>query len=119
MAPEQAQGDPGADDPRADVYSLGALLRFLVQGPGAPEGIPAPLRAIAARAMAVAPADRYPDVSALAADVERYLAGDAVAALPEGPWGRAVRLARRHRVALVLVLAYLVARVILFLVGRR
>lgn len=117
MAPEQAQGLAAADDPRADVYSLGALLRFLLEG--STSAVPAPLRAITARAMAEAAANRYSDVPALAADVERYLAGDAVTALPEGPWGRAVRLARRHRVALVLVLAYLFARAILFAVGRR
>ena len=40
-------------------------------------------------------------------------------ALPEGPWRRAVRLARRHRVALLLLLAYLLARAVLFAVGRR
>jgi eukaryotic-like serine/threonine-protein kinase len=117
MAPEQAQGVPAADDPRADLYSLGALLRFLVES--RETSGPAALRAIVARAMAETPGDRYPDVPALAADVERYLAGEAVTALPEGPWARMVRLARRHRIALFLVLAYLVARAILFLFGRR
>jgi len=119
MAPEQAQGAPAADDPRADVYSLGALLRFLVESPGTRRSPPAPLRAIVARAMSESPGDRYPDVPSLAADVERHLAGEAVTALPEGPWARTVRLARRHRTALFLVLAYLLARAILFLVGRR
>jgi len=119
MAPEQAQGVPAADDPRADVYSLGALLRFLVESPGTTGTSPAPVRAIVARAMAESRGERYPDVPALAADVERYLAGEAVTALPEGPWARMVRLARRHRIALFLVLAYLVARAILFLVGQR
>ena len=118
MAPEQAAGAPGADDPRADVYSLGALLQFLLRGAGSGEDLPAPLGAIAARAMAQAPGDRYPEVAALAADVERHLAGEAVSVLPEGPWRWTLRQARRHRVALALLLTYAVVRALLFLVRR-
>ena len=111
MAPEQAAGVPG--DPRADVYSLGAILRFLLQRDG-PERAPPAVRAIMSRAMSEDPANRYPDVASLAADVARHLAGEAVTALPEGPWDRLVRLARRHRVAIALLLAYAVVRALLF-----
>ncbi|HEY1333969.1 MAG TPA: serine/threonine-protein kinase, partial [Myxococcaceae bacterium] len=112
MAPEQAARAPG--DPRADVYSLGAILRFLLESEGSDRAPPA-VRAIAGRAMAESPADRYPDVGSLAEDVSRHLAGEAVTALPEGLWGRSVRLARRHRVAIALLLAYAVVRALLFL----
>jgi eukaryotic-like serine/threonine-protein kinase len=114
MAPEQAAGAPS--DPRADVYSLGGILRFLLgpEGPEGPERAPPAVRAIVSRAMAEARTERYPDVASLAADVARHLAGDAVTALPEGPWDRLVRLARRHRVAIALLLAYAVVRALLF-----
>jgi serine/threonine protein kinase len=117
MAPEQAAGAPDAGDPRADVYSLGALLRFLIE-PEAPGRAPAAVRAIAARAMSGRPVDRYPDAESLATDVAHYLSGEPVTALPEGPWDRIVRLARRHRVALALLLAYAAVRALLFLLRR-
>ncbi len=60
--------------------------------------------------MARAPEGRYPSSSELAADVERYLDGQAVRALPESLWTRTVRFASRHRVALLLILAYVLAR---------
>ena len=113
MAPEQAVGAPGAGGPRADVYSLGAILAFLLETDG-PERAPPAVRAIVARAMSERPADRYPDVEALAADVARHLAGEAVTALPEGLLGRIVRLAHRHRVAVALLLAYAAVRALLF-----
>src|SRR6202023_1601502 len=34
MAPEQARGEVAAAGPRADVYSLGAVLKFLLEGAG-------------------------------------------------------------------------------------
>jgi serine/threonine-protein kinase len=43
-------------------------------------GLPAALEAIVARAMARDPARRYPSAAALAADLDRFLAGDPVEA---------------------------------------
>ena len=112
MAPEQA-GGAATLDPRADVFSLGALLTAMV----GTEGVPRPVRAIAARAMAGRPAERYDGVAALAADITSFLAGDPVAAYRESAWERLARLARRYRTALVLVVAYLVMRMLLLLLA--
>ena len=112
ISPEQAAG-AGVDE-RADVYSLGALLRSMLAAPA-----PNRVEAIARKATAADRILRYPSVRALADDVSRYLDGAAVSAFPEGPLRRAARLASRHRVALGIVLAYLVGRsVMFFFVGR-
>ena len=112
MAPEQERGEIDRIDERTDVYALGALLGFLLIGETAPK----PLEAIRRRAMAVDPADRYPKVEALAADLSRYLAGLAVGAHPESLLEKAGRFARNHKAALLLVLGYLVMRMILILI---
>jgi hypothetical protein len=112
MAPEQERGEVDRVDERADVYALGALLGFLLGGEAAPK----PLEAIRRRAMAADPADRYPQVAELAGDLGRYLAGLAVGAHRESLLEKAGRFARNHRVALLLVLGYLVMRVILILI---
>lgn len=107
MAPEQAAG--GDVDERADVFGLGAVLHAaLGVAPASPR--PKALSAIVARAMAEDPNGRYPDVASLAADLARLLDGERVWAHAEGPAERALRLLRRHRVAVGLVLAYLVVR---------
>ncbi|MBK9375684.1 MAG: serine/threonine protein kinase [Holophagales bacterium] len=115
MAPEQARGEDGVDH-RADVFALGALLAALVG-----ETVPASRRlaAIVARATAARPDERYPDVASPAADVTRLLDGEPVTAYRERPWERAARFAARHRVALLLVAAYLSARAAILLVTGR
>jgi serine/threonine protein kinase len=120
MAPEQARGEVEHLDGRADVYSLGAILRFLIAGgemtrPAAPR----PLAAICAKAMASEPDGRYASAEELATDVGRYLDGLAVVAYPEQSWYRIWRWVNRNRAWILLVLAYLVVRMILLFVGRR
>ncbi len=110
MAPEQAAGESARVDARSDVYSLGAMLQWMATG----EVVPA-LRAIWRKAMAVPREGRYPDVAALAADVIRFLDGAAVSAYPETLLHRALRVAKRHRVALGIVAAYLAGRSLIFL----
>ena len=119
-APEQWQGDPKALGHRTDVYGLGATLFEILAGK-APFKVPAPtlredveignlhremkpwvpanLRAICRKAMAVTPGDRYATAAALADDVDRFLADEPVAACPD-PWQvRLWRFVKRHRTA--------------------
>ncbi len=130
MAPEQARGEIDRVDRVSDVYALGGLLHFLATGRpprGAADaaaaaiepGPPAPLAAICARALAPAPAARYPSAGELAADVQRYLEGVRPLAHQEGALDRVVRFVRRHRVAVGLVAAYLLVRAIMAAFLRR
>lgn len=134
MSPEQAAGlELG---PASDVYSLGATLAHLLGGQAPFEGadpaavlaqvrrgefvpprqrvasVPRALEAIALTAMAHNPADRYSSARALADDVERWLADEAVTVHRESLPQRLGRWSRRHRAwtragaaALVLVAA--------------
>ena len=105
MAPEQAR-DPAHADIRADVYSLGCTLYYLLAGrPPFPDGtplqkllahqecrpraltalradVPAALAAILDRMLARDPARRYPTPADVAADLARFL--DA-ASVPPAP----------------------------------
>jgi serine/threonine protein kinase len=147
MAPEQARGEVERVDERSDVHALGAVLYFLLTGhaPGRAPADPAaptrtraghmsppppgvdfagagavqrPLQAICRKALAAEPTARYAGVSELAQDVARFLEGERVSACPEGPLQKAGRLALRHRTPILLVLAYLVARVVLLILAR-
>jgi protein kinase-like protein len=119
MAPEQVRGERDRQGPATDVYGLGGVLYACLTGEApyaekagalavltaAAEGPPRPIRqvapktppdlqAIAARAMAREPAERYPSAAALRLDLERFLRGEPVQARP---LGLAARLARRAR----------------------
>lgn len=120
MSPEQAWGRVEEIDERSDVFGLGAMLYHLLSGRppydgpdtaavlelaraaappplrGRVDGLPAPLASVVARAMAPAPADRYPDPLALARDLRAWRAGGAVSAHRYGPGERVGRLVSRH-----------------------
>jgi serine/threonine protein kinase len=111
MSPEQATGGPEDVDHRADQYALGVILSGMLAGVEAP----APVRAIAAKAMAATPAARYADVPAMSADIDRFLDGQPVQAYPESALERLVRVGSRHRTAIILILAYVLMRLLLLL----
>jgi serine/threonine-protein kinase len=128
MAPEQSAGRADAANPASDIYSLGSILRAVVTGatptPAAPAGFSAvleqvgraaeperpsmrqpgldpALEAICLKAMARDPVRRYSTATAMAEDLERFLAGEPVTAWSE-PWSRrAARWLERRRTLVV------------------
>jgi formylglycine-generating enzyme required for sulfatase activity len=111
MPPEQAEGRQAEVGAAADVYALGAMLYHLLAGrapyaeppsssardvlervrAGPPaaileveHGVPPELEAICAKAMARAPADRYPSMRELASDLRAWLEGRVVRAYERG-----------------------------------
>jgi serine/threonine-protein kinase len=108
-SPEQRAGL--ALSTATDVYGLGRVLDELIDGDGAKAIVPAPLRAIVARATVDDPAQRYASVTALADDLRRWLDGRAVEAMGANRWYRAACYFRRNALALGLGAAALVALV--------
>jgi tetratricopeptide (TPR) repeat protein/tRNA A-37 threonylcarbamoyl transferase component Bud32 len=122
MAPEVAAG--GLATKASDVYGLGAILYALLAGrapycggtadvirqvtttdPAPVEAAnpkaPRPLVAVARKAMARNPADRYSSADELATEVRRWLADEPVQAYREPLAARAARWARRRKTAVV------------------
>ncbi len=118
MPPEQARGE--TVDARADVFALGGILHFLLTGAAPDASVmrgPRALQAICRKARAGAPAARYPDVASLAADVDRFLAAEPVTALPETIADRIIRVVRKNRVAIAIVVTYLVFRYLIAMIA--
>lgn len=113
MAPEQASGHPDTVDGRADIYSLGALLKDIIRKDGSRS-----LVAIADKALAPDPNDRYQQVEDLAADLVCFLDRLPVTAYDETPIERVRRFAERNKVLLLLLAAYVFVKIALFLLSR-
>jgi len=113
MAPEQARGAVADVDSRADVYSLGAILTFLLGS-----NAPAPLAAVCKKAMAEDPPERYESVDALRRDLALYQQRMPIGAYRESVIDRAGRLFSKHKTAILLIAGYLLLRVLLIIFGR-
>ncbi len=140
MSPEQAAGSASSLDTRSDVYSLGVLLYEVLTGrlPYETSGAssaeaarmvaecePTPLRqawtfrerldpdlqTIITKALMKETAERYSSSSALAGDIERFLANEPILARPPSATYQLRKLIRRHRAPfafLVILLATIV-----------
>jgi tetratricopeptide (TPR) repeat protein/predicted Ser/Thr protein kinase len=124
MAPEQARGERLVDR-RADVWALGAILyealtgqrpfeadstvqvlmRILDDEPASVRrlvpSLPMDLATIVHTCLEKNPDDRYTSAGDLADDLDRWLAGEPIAARPASVIDRVVRRARRHRTLVI------------------
>ncbi len=134
MPPEQARGEEV--DERADVYSLGAMMYFVLCGqpPHKGEkasvllaevrsvtptplrerepGVPVDLAAIVDKAMAWDPAARYRTAGELAVDLKRFLTGQLVGAHAYSRTQLVTRWIRRNRALSLLTACFALAAVL-------
>ncbi|MGH9968631.1 MAG: serine/threonine-protein kinase [Pyrinomonadaceae bacterium] len=136
MAPEQARGEIEQLDQRADVYSLGAILYFLLtnQSPGVttrsesgamrrPRELNAKItkaaEAVCLRAMGESREERYASAAELSLEIARLLDDEPVSAYRENAFEKTGRWLGKNRFLILLVLAYLLMRIFFILTSRR
>ncbi len=140
MAPEQALGTRELG-PGVDTYALGATLYELLTGRSAFTGrsvnevllkvinddpdpprahrpnLPRAIETIVLKAIAKEPEKRYPSAGAMAEDLDRFIAGEAIIARRETLLSKVVRRVRRDPRALALVAVGLIALVVALVVS--
>lgn len=115
MAPEQAAGNSRGADARTDIFALGVILREVATSAIGDARMPAPLSSIIRKATAPAPDDRYSSAESLGRDVAAFLDRLPVEAHRETLAERLTRIGIRHKVAITLVLAYVMVRALMLL----
>ena len=143
MSPEQARAENDKLDHRTDVYGLGAILYWILTGKAPHKGtrdalpdiqknrfptpsqarpslsIPPEIEAICLKAMASKPEDRYQKAGQMAEDLENFIAGEPVIALPENLLRKTERFLRKHaRTVIASLLGLTLATVGLALANR-
>lgn len=119
MSPEQERGEIKQLNERSDVYSLGAILYFLLTNRAPAEVKPRVVNdkvskaaeAVCLKAMSASSEDRYATAAELAADVARLLNDEPVSAYRENWFEKVQRWISKNRVLVLIVLAYLLMRI--------